>query len=1105
MTQYDNMSKAELIGELKKRERLSSSAYELVSSSDDAIIGKSLDGTISSWNRGAENIYGYSANEIIGQNIKTLSPPDRQDEVLRILEKIKRGERIKHFETVRVTKEGRQIHVSLNISPIINTAGEITGASTIARDITERKRVEKELRQSERRNAILNQIANVFLTVPDEEMYGDVLDVVVGATESKLGFFGFIAENGDLVIPSMTRGIWRECQVSDKSVVFPHGAWGDSLWGKAIREKKSFLSDGAFHTPEGHIPLHHFLTSPIVFGNKTIGLLAVANHEGGYTEEDRALLESIACNISPILNARMQRDRQEQERKRVEEALRESELRYREVFEHSSECIFLLDVTTDGRFKFAGFNPAEEKTVGYSSSEVSGKFVEEAVPAELACQIIGNYRQCLESATIINYEEALNLPVGFRYFHTVLIPVRNVVGDIYRIIGVAREITERKRMEEELRLAHEELEKRVIERTEQLEKTAKALRTSEERYALAVQGSNDGIWDLNLATGEIYFSPRWKSMLGYEDDEIPNKVEEWKKRIHPDDRHMVIETRKAYLDGRIPTYEIEYRLQHKDGSYRWIHGRGACLRDSEGKPTRFAGSHSDITDRKRIEDILRESEKKYRILFEESKDAILVSDITGRILDVNRAGMDLFGYTKEELLMLDPVRLYSNPDDRKRLWQQLYSSGFVSDYELEMKRKDDEIIIVHLTVSVLRDDEGKIFGHHGIIHDMTERKKLERQLLQAQKMESIGVLAGGVAHDFNNLLTAISGYGQILLESVPEDNELSQESIRNVMNAAERAAELTRGLLAFSRKQVISPKPVHIDTLISNTGKLIHRIIGEDIEFSTNFSDKNLLVKADPGQIEQVLMNLATNARDAMPHGGRLSVTTSQEVVKEGSEARYDLSVPGKYALISVTDTGTGIDKKSLESIFEPFYTTKEVGKGTGLGLSIVYGIIKQHNGSILVSSEPGKGTTFDMYLPLVKGHAAKEESKIFAPLVNGMETLLVVEDEEIVRMFMKKILERAGYKVIIAVNGEDAVARFREHDDISLVLSDVVMPRKNGKEMLDEIRKIKSGVKVVFISGYAADVMHKKGMFEEGTEFITKPFKKDDLLQKIREVLDKD
>ena len=315
------------------------------------------------------------------------------------------------------------------------------------------------------------------------------------------------------------------------------------------------------------------------------------------------------------------------------------------------------------------------------------------------------------------------------------------------------------------------------------------------------------------------------------------------------------------------------------------------------------------------------------------------------------------------------------------MWQKLHRSGFVSDFEVEMKRKDGEKIIVHLSVSVIKDDAGQVSGYQGIIHDMTERKKLEQQLLQSQKMESIGILAGGVAHDFNNLLTAISGYGQILQESIPADDELSQESIANVLKAAERAAELTRSLLAFSRKQVINPKPVHIDTLISNTGKLIQRIIGEDIEFSTNFSDKKLLVKADPGQIEQVLMNLATNARDAMPHGGRLSITTRQVVVKKGSEALYDLPEPGKYALISVADTGTGIDKKSLESIFEPFYTTKEVGKGTGLGLSIVHGIIKQHNGSVLASSEPGKGTTFNIYLPLIKGHAVKEESKMSAPL----------------------------------------------------------------------------------------------------------------------------
>jgi two-component system cell cycle sensor histidine kinase/response regulator CckA len=514
---------------------------------------------------------------------------------------------------------------------------------------------------------------------------------------------------------------------------------------------------------------------------------------------------------------------------------------------------------------------------------------------------------------------------------------------------------------------------------ENLEKSAEALRTSEERYALAVQGSNDGIWDLDIASGKAYHSPRWYRILGYDENEIPASFKEWEARIHPEDHQKVMETYKAYLEGRIPVLEIEYRLRHKDGIYRWVLSRGACLRDPHGNPYRIAGSLTDIT----------------------------------------------------------------------------------------------------------------------------ERKKLEQQLLQSQKMESIGILAGGVAHEFNNLLTAISGYGQILQESIPADDEMSQESIGNVLNAAERAAELTRSLLAFSRKQTIKPEPLIVDTIIEYIGKLIQRVIGEHIEISANLSGKNLLVKADVGQLEQVLMNLATNARDAMPHGGRLCITTAEVVVKEGSEARYDLSAPGKYALISFADTGTGIDKESLGKIFEPFYTTKEVGKGTGLGLSLVHGIIKQHNGSIMVSSEPGKGTTFNIYLPLIEGHVVKEKSKTPAHHVAGMEALLVAEDEEIVRAFIKKVLERAGYKVIAADNGEEAVERLRENPDISLVLSDVVMPGKNGKEMLDEIRKTKPGIKVVFISGYAADAMLDKGILEEGTDLITKPFKKDDLLRKVRKILD--
>jgi PAS domain S-box-containing protein len=518
---------------------------------------------------------------------------------------------------------------------------------------------------------------------------------------------------------------------------------------------------------------------------------------------------------------------------------------------------------------------------------------------------------------------------------------------------------------------------------ENLEKSAEALRASEERYALAVEGANDVIWDINLTTGEAYHSKRFKNVLGYEDNEIPDNINarEWREWTHPDDYQRVIEARDSYLEGRVPTFEVEFRLRHKDGGYRWVACRGASVRDSHGRPYRMAGSLTDIT----------------------------------------------------------------------------------------------------------------------------EHKKLEQQLLQSQKMESIGILAGGVAHEYNNLLTAISGYGQILQESIPADDEMSQESIRNVLKAAERAAELTRSLLAFSRQQTIKLEPLRVDTIVGYVEKLIQRVIGEDVEISVNLSGENLQIKADVGQMEQVMMNLATNARDAMPRGGRLCVTTGKVVVKEGSEARYDLPAPGEYAMISFADTGTGIDKESLGKIFEPFYTTKEVGKGTGLGLSLVHGIIKQHNGSILVSSEMGKGTTFNIYLPLIEGHAAEEVSKVSAPHGAGMETVLVVEDEEIVRVFMKKILERTGYKVIDADNGEKAVSRFKENDDISLVLSDVVMPGKNGKEMLDEIRKIKPGIKAVFISGYAADVMHDKGILEEGIELITKPFKKDDLLRKVRKILDRE
>ena len=688
------------------------------------------------------------------------------------------------------------------------------------------------------------------------------------------------------------------------------------------------------------------------------------------------------------------------------------------------------------------------------------------------------------------------------------------------VLELGLDVSGRKQVENDLRSLQNDLEKRVTGRTEQLrdivsklqdeiaerKKTEEALRKSEERYALAVQGANDGIWDRDLDTGEVYFSPRWKGMISYEDHELPNDLCEWKSRIHTDDYDRVTNTLQWYLGGHIPVYEVEYRLRAKDGSFRWIHSRGACLRDPWGNPSRIAGSHTDITYRKRIEVALRESERKYRKIFEESRDVIFVFDADARLLDINPSAQELLGYTREELITLDISRdIYVDMGVRENFHRMLFTEGFVKDMQVELKRSDGEIVVAHISASVTKNEEGSITGYLGTIHDMTEHKKLEQQLLHVQKMESIGLLAGGIAHDFNNLLTAISGYGETIRENIDRKNQLLRSSVEQVLLAAERARELTHNLLTVSRKQIINPKPLLINTIITEIHSFISRIIGEDIELTTKSCKRKLPVIADRGQIEQVLINLTTNARDAMSAGGRLSISASHITVNSKSKELLGIESPGEYAVITVSDTGIGIKEKNRQKIFEPFFTTKEIGKGTGLGLSISYGIIKQHNGTITVESTPGAGAVFTIYLPLVQMDVPAIPAREDVPTKSGTETILIAEDEEIVRHFLTGILQRAGYTVIAAANGEEAVSRFKEHNsEISLVVSDVVMPKKNGREICEEIRSLSPDIKFIFISGYTADIILQKGIVEEGVEFVTKPFSKNEILQKIRNVLDR-
>jgi PAS domain S-box-containing protein len=413
-------------------------------------------------------------------------------------------------------------------------------------------------------------------------------------------------------------------------------------------------------------------------------------------------------------------------------------------------------------------------------------------------------------------------------------------------------------------------------------------------------------------------------------------------------------------------------------------------------------------------------------------------------------------------------------------------------------------IYVETNAYPLRDAAGQVVAAIETLMDITEQRNLEAQLMQSQKMESVGLLAGGIAHDFNNILTAIIGYSNLLRMKMEKDSQPAAY-VEQILASSERAANLTRSILAFSRKQIIDPRPIRLSEVITRLQKLLMRIIGENIELRTFMPPRETAIMADAGQIEQVLMNLCTNAKDAMPDGGILMMETELVEFNEEYVKRHAFAKPGKYMALSVTDTGHGLDENTKERIFEPFFTTKETGKGTGLGLSIVYGIIKQHNGYINVYSELGKGTTFRIYLPTIEKDAAALAVPALPPVIGGTETVLLAEDDTAVRELSKNILEEYGYTVVLAEDGEDAADKFKANPgSIDLLVLDVMMPKKSGKAVYDEARERKPGIKALFMSGYTANMIHKKGILEAGIEFITKPFSPNAFLRKVREVLDK-
>jgi PAS domain S-box-containing protein len=508
----------------------------------------------------------------------------------------------------------------------------------------------------------------------------------------------------------------------------------------------------------------------------------------------------------------------------------------------------------------------------------------------------------------------------------------------------------------------------------------------------------------------------------------------------------------------------------------------------------------NITSRVLAERALIESEKKYRTLADNALVGVFKTNLDGNILYANRALSGMLEFdSPEEMLSVNAHSSYKNTNDRKKFIESLKSRGVLSDFAVDFTTNKGKLKHVIMSATL----EGDIIS--GMIMDITDRKRLETQLIKAQKLDAVGTLAGGLAHDFNNILTAIISYTSILSMKMSKNDPL-KVYLNRILDSSNKAAALVKSLLAFGRKQIMDPKPVEINSIIKNIANLLKRLLGENIELTIQLSEQDLVVVADEGQLEQVLMNLATNARDAISDVGTVTISTELTPIDEEFIKIHGYGEPGDYALIMISDTGEGMDEQIREHIFEPFFTTKETGKGTGLGLAMVYGTIDQHNGYITCTSEPNMGTTFRIYLPLIKAIVEDQESRDIPQLPFGTETILLCEDDADVRSAAHEVLTGAGYSVIESVDGEDAFGKFSGQGTgrIQLLITDVVMPKQNGKELYIEIKKLQPDIKVLFISGYPADHITGKGILERGVNFIPKPFLSHDLLNKVREALDK-
>jgi PAS domain S-box-containing protein len=737
--------------------------------------------------------------------------------------------------------------------------------------------------------------------------------------------------------------------------------------------------------------------------------------------------------------------------------------------------------------QITSWNAGAEAMYGYTAEEAIGQQISLIFPAASASELAVIHERIRRGESIKHLETVGVCKDGASIQVSVSVsPIKDDAGQLVGASTIARDITERKRVTE-------------------------ALRESEHRFRAYIENASDNITIIAVDGTTVYESPSVARLTGYEPEELVGSHAF--AHIHPDDLEKVTALLAPKIISQATVGPVEYRYIHKNGSLLTFESIGKSHLDEKGELVSIVNTR-DITERKRMEEALRQSEERYRRLFENANDIIYTQDLAGNFTSVNKVAEAVTGYSLEEVLKMNFSQLFSAADiEKMRMMtkRKLSRQTDSTSYEVTFRAKDGRAVQLDVSTTLIIEN-GVPVGVQGIARDITERKRAEAalrtsqaQLQQSQKLEAIGQLAGGVAHDFNNLLTAIKGYSDLSLRRLHEDHPV-RGHLEEIKKASDRAASLTRQLLAFSRKQILEPKVLDLNLVVRDMYDMLRRLIGEDIDLATNLKSDLGRVKADPGQVEQIIMNLVVNARDAMVQGGKVTIETSNVTFDERYTLQHAPVETGNYVMLAVTDTGCGMDKETQTHMFEPFFTTKEAGKGTGLGLSTVYGIVTQSGGYIWVYSEVGKGTSFKVYLPRLAEQTLPEKSKSVSPdaELGGHKTILLVEDEAIVRHITCLILESKGYRVLEAEGAEEALHLCRLHaGKIDLMLTDVIMPGMSGRVLAERVAVSCPELPVLYMSGYTDDAIVRHGLLADMLEFIQKPFTPEALTLKVRSVLD--